>query len=69
MSLLENVGTRDTVRDLDLIRAALGQPKLDYMGFSYGTYIGELYAQMFPARCAPWSWTGPWTRPCRAVPP
>jgi pimeloyl-ACP methyl ester carboxylesterase len=48
MSLLENVGTRDTVRDLDLIRAALGQPKLDYMGFSYGTYIGELYAQMFP---------------------
>ena len=50
MSLLENVGTRDTVRDLDLIRAALGQPKLDYMGFSYGTYIGELYAQMFPGQ-------------------
>ena len=49
MALLENVGTRDTVRDLDRIRAALGQPKLDYMGFSYGTYIGELYAQMFPS--------------------
>ncbi len=38
------------MRDLDLIRAALGQPKLDYMGFSYGTYIGELYAQMFPGQ-------------------
>ncbi len=48
MALLKNVGTRDTVQDLDLIRAALGEPKLDYMGFSYGTYIGELYAQMFP---------------------
>jgi pimeloyl-ACP methyl ester carboxylesterase len=49
MTLLEHVGTRDTVRDLDRIRAALGQAKLDYMGFSYGTYIGELYAQMFPS--------------------
>lgn len=49
MALLNNVGTRDTVRDLDLVRAALGEPKLDYMGFSYGTYIGELYAQMFPS--------------------
>ncbi len=48
-ALLENVGTRDTVQDLDRIRAALGAPELDYMGFSYGTYIGELYAQMFPS--------------------
>ena len=48
MALLEHVGTRDTVRDLDRIRAALGHAKLDYLGFSYGTYIGELYAQMFP---------------------
>jgi pimeloyl-ACP methyl ester carboxylesterase len=48
-ALLDNVGTLDTVQDLDRIRAALGEPKLDYMGFSYGTYIGELYAQMFPS--------------------
>lgn len=49
MTLLEHVGTRDTVRDLDRIRAALGDAQLDYMGFSYGTYIGQLYAQMFPS--------------------
>lgn len=47
-ALLENVNTLDTARDLDLIRAALGQDKLDYMGFSYGTYLGELYAELFP---------------------
>jgi len=47
-SLLGHVSTVDTAYDLDRIRAALGQSKLDYMGFSYGTYLGELYAQMFP---------------------
>ncbi len=47
-SVLENVSTVDTVRDLDRLRAALGQGKLDYFGFSYGTFIGETYAQMFP---------------------
>lgn len=46
--LLENVGTRVTVDDLDRLRAALGEAKLDYVGFSYGTYVGELYAQAFP---------------------
>ncbi|HUB71067.1 MAG TPA: alpha/beta hydrolase [Acidimicrobiales bacterium] len=48
-ALLEHVGTLDTVRDLDRIRAALGQPKLNYLGFSYGTYLGELYAQDYPS--------------------
>ena len=47
-ALLENVGTLDTVRDLDRIRSALGQPKLNYLGFSYGTYIGEVYAEHYP---------------------
>ncbi len=46
--LLENVGTRTTVEDLDRLRADLGQSKLDYLGFSYGTYIGELYAEKYP---------------------
>ena len=50
MALLEHVGTRDTVRDLDRIRAALGEARLNYMGFSYGTYLGELYAETFPGR-------------------
>ncbi len=47
-TLLANVGTATTVQDLDRLRAALGQSKLDYFGLSYGTYIGELYAQRFP---------------------
>jgi pimeloyl-ACP methyl ester carboxylesterase len=47
-ALLENVGTADTVRDLDRIRAALGQAKLDYLGFSYGTYLGEFYDEEYP---------------------
>jgi pimeloyl-ACP methyl ester carboxylesterase len=47
--LLENVSSVDTARDLDELRAALGQPKLDYLGFSYGTYIGELYAKLYPS--------------------
>ena len=46
--LLQNVSTVDTVRDLDRLRAALGQGKLDYFGFSYGTFIGETYAEMYP---------------------
>jgi pimeloyl-ACP methyl ester carboxylesterase len=46
--LLENVGTRVTIEDLDSLRADLGQAKLNYMGFSYGTYIGELYAERYP---------------------
>lgn len=46
--ILDNVSTLDTVRDLDRLRAALGQPKLNYFGFSYGTYIGELYVKLFP---------------------
>lgn len=48
-ALLENVGTADTVRDLDRIRAALGQSKLNYLGFSYGTYLGELYDEEYPS--------------------
>jgi pimeloyl-ACP methyl ester carboxylesterase len=47
--LLHNVTTMDTARDMDRIRAALGQAKLDYFGLSYGTYLGELYAEMFPS--------------------
>ena len=46
-ALLAHVGTADTVRDLDMLRAAVGSTKLDYFGFSYGTYIGALYADRF----------------------
>lgn len=47
-SLLQHISTTETVRDLDLLRGLVGAPKLDYLGFSYGTMIGALYAQLFP---------------------
>jgi pimeloyl-ACP methyl ester carboxylesterase len=46
--VLANVGTRDVARDLDVLRAALGDRQLTYVGFSYGTRIGSTYAEMFP---------------------
>jgi pimeloyl-ACP methyl ester carboxylesterase len=46
--LLEHVGTQDTARDLDAIREALGDDGLTYVGFSYGTSIGQTYANLFP---------------------
>jgi pimeloyl-ACP methyl ester carboxylesterase len=47
--VLANVGTRDVVRDLDILRAVLGDEKLTYLGYSYGTRIGSAYAEEFPA--------------------
>jgi pimeloyl-ACP methyl ester carboxylesterase len=47
-SLLPYVGTRNAARDLDLLRAALGDRQLSYLGKSYGTYLGAWYAQLFP---------------------
>ena len=46
--LLPFVGTDNVARDLDVMRAALGDDKLTYYGFSYGTFIGANYAEMFP---------------------
>ena len=46
-SLLPYLGTNDVARDLEAIRIALGEPKLNYFGFSYGTFIGERYLAMF----------------------
>ncbi|MGH3586308.1 MAG: alpha/beta fold hydrolase, partial [Pseudonocardia sp.] len=46
--VLANVGTRDVVKDLDILRAALGDEKLTYLGYSYGTRIGSAYAEAFP---------------------
>lgn len=48
--LIPHLGTRDVARDLDRIRAALGQPEITYLGFSYGTEIGAVYADLFPDR-------------------
>lgn len=46
--VLANLGTRDVARDLDVLRSVLGEPKLTFLGFSYGTRIGTEYAERFP---------------------
>jgi pimeloyl-ACP methyl ester carboxylesterase len=46
--LLEHISTADTVRDLDLLRGLVGDARLHYLGFSYGTQIGAQYADTFP---------------------
>lgn len=48
LPLLAHVGTREVVRDMDVIRSVLGDAKLNYLGFSYGTRIGTAYAETFP---------------------
>ncbi|MFE9695525.1 alpha/beta hydrolase [Streptomyces sp. NPDC006270] len=47
-AILPHVGTTDAARDLDLIREVLGDDKLSYFGFSYGTELGGTYAHIFP---------------------
>ncbi len=48
--LLEHVDTVSAARDLDLLRAVLGDETLDYLGYSYGTYLGARYAELYPER-------------------
>jgi pimeloyl-ACP methyl ester carboxylesterase len=47
--LLAHVGTKDAARDMDVLRAALGDRRLYYLGKSYGTFLGATYAEEFPA--------------------
>ncbi|UQS31422.1 alpha/beta fold hydrolase [Streptomyces fradiae] len=47
---LRHITTANTARDLDRIRAALGEEKTSYLGYSYGTALGSAYASMFPER-------------------
>lgn len=49
-STLDHVDTQSVARDLDMMRALMGSDRLDYLGFSYGTYIGATYAALFPAQ-------------------
>ncbi|MEU4238726.1 alpha/beta fold hydrolase [Actinoplanes sp. NPDC026619] len=48
--LLNHLKTQDTVRDMESIRLVLGATQINFYGFSYGTYLGQVYATMFPSR-------------------
>ena len=61
------MSTAEVARDLEVLRRAVGDPRLTYLGFSYGTVLGQYYASMFPDRVRalaldgvvnPRSWTG-----------
>lgn len=48
--LASHVSTLEAAKDIDVLRALLGQKKLDYYGASYGTQLGATYAQLFPRK-------------------
>ena len=48
--VLAHIDSVSVAEDMDVIRAALGDAKLNYLGYSYGTYLGTLYAGLFPDR-------------------
>jgi pimeloyl-ACP methyl ester carboxylesterase len=48
--LLAHVSTIEAAKDMDVLRAALGETKLDYLGKSYGTFLGATYADLFPTK-------------------
>ncbi|MFF3481813.1 alpha/beta hydrolase [Streptomyces sp. NPDC002701] len=48
--MLPHTTTANTARDMDRLRVALGEPKLSYLGASYGSYLGAVYTTLFPRR-------------------
>ncbi|MEQ1736771.1 MAG: alpha/beta hydrolase, partial [Rhodoglobus sp.] len=48
--LLAHIDTVSVARDMDMMRAVLGDKKLNYLGYSFGTYIGTVYAELFPEK-------------------
>ena len=49
-SLLQHTSTADVARDMDLLRQSVGEPELNYVAGSYGTGLGAVYANLFPAK-------------------
>ncbi|MGV0797878.1 alpha/beta hydrolase, partial [Mycolicibacterium elephantis] len=50
VEFLANIGTASAARDMDVVRAALGENQINYLGFSYGTQLGAAYAEHFGER-------------------
>lgn len=48
-AIARHLGSVETVRDMDILREAIGDERLNFLGYSYGTYLGTLYAERFPA--------------------
>ncbi|MFJ5262491.1 alpha/beta hydrolase [Streptomyces sp. NPDC088387] len=48
--MLPHTTTANTARDMDRIRSALGEPRISFLGASYGTYLGAVYSTLFPGR-------------------
>ncbi|APY84683.1 hydrolase [Streptomyces alfalfae] len=48
--VLPHVSTRNTARDMDVVRAAIGAERISYLGYSYGSYLGQVYTELFPGR-------------------
>ena len=48
--VLPYANTRDTARDVDLVRRGLGERRISFLGYSYGAYLGAVYTQLFPGR-------------------
>lgn len=51
-TLLDHLTSEDSARDIDYLRRALGVATISYYGFSYGTYLGQVYSTLFPNRLA-----------------
>ncbi|MGH3171140.1 MAG: alpha/beta hydrolase [Trebonia sp.] len=48
--LISHLSTANVARDMDLLRQAVGDPQMNYLGISYGTYLGATYANLFPGK-------------------
>lgn len=62
-ALLAHVDTQSAARDMELIRRDLGEAKLNYIGYSYGSYLGTIYAGLYPKRVGRFVFDGaddPW---------
>ncbi len=48
--ILDNLKTTDNAKDMNSLRIALGEKQINFYGFSYGTYLGQVYSSMYPGR-------------------